>query len=72
MVTTFICDGVIISTSSGSTSFSYTAGGPLIHQNVACILISPICPHSLSFRNLMFPKSVTLKLKVTIILIKYS
>jgi NAD+ kinase len=43
-------DGVIISTASGSTAYNVSAGGPIINADVDCLCITPICPHSLSFR----------------------
>jgi NAD+ kinase len=43
-------DGVIVSTSSGSTAYNVSAGGPIISSSVDALCITPICPHSLSFR----------------------
>jgi NAD+ kinase len=43
-------DGVIIATPSGSTAYNVSAGGPIISPNVAAICVTPLCPHSLSFR----------------------
>lgn len=43
-------DGVIVSTASGSTAYNVSAGGPIISPNVDAMCITPICPHSLSFR----------------------
>ncbi len=48
--TTFRSDGVIVSTASGSTGYNLSAGGPLISADVEAMVLTPICPHSLSFR----------------------
>ena len=46
----YMGDGVIVSTASGSTAYNVSAGGPIISPDVAAFCITPICPHSLSFR----------------------
>jgi NAD+ kinase len=52
-------DGVIVATSSGSTAYNVSAGGPIISPDVDAFCITPICPHSLSFRPVvMSPKSI--------------
>lgn len=57
-------DGLIISTTSGSTAYSLAAGGSMVHPQVPGILFTPICPHSLSFRPLILPEYVTLRVQV--------
>lgn len=53
LVTTYSCDGLIISTPVGSTAHSLSAGGPMLRQNLPAFVITPICPHTLSNRPLV-------------------
>jgi NAD+ kinase len=46
----YMGDGVIVSTASGSTAYNVSAGGPIINPDVEAFCITPLCPHSLSFR----------------------
>lgn len=55
-------DGLIISTSTGSTAYSLSAGGSIIHYDVDCLVLNAKCPHSLSFRALVFPRDINLKI----------
>lgn len=57
-------DGLIIASPTGSTAYSLSAGGTMVHPLVECILITPICPRSLSFRPLIVPALSHIKIVV--------
>jgi len=52
-VTTFSCDGLILSTPVGSTAHNLSAGGPILHQDLQAFCITPICPHTLTVRPIV-------------------
>eukprot|EP01117_Protostelium_nocturnum_P015411 TRINITY_DN5977_c0_g1_i1.p1 TRINITY_DN5977_c0_g1~~TRINITY_DN5977_c0_g1_i1.p1 ORF type:complete len:489 (+),score=149.06 TRINITY_DN5977_c0_g1_i1:187-1653(+) len=64
LITNVQADGIIIATATGSTAYSLSAGGSLIHPQLPAMLFTPICPHSLSFRPIVIPASVHLRLQV--------
>ncbi|XP_025413244.1 NAD kinase-like isoform X2 [Sipha flava] len=58
-------DGLIVSTPTGSTAYAVAAGASMIHPSVPAIMVTPICPHSLSFRPIVVPAGVELKIMVS-------
>jgi len=63
-ITTVRADGIIISSPTGSTAYSLSAGASITHPLVPGIIFTPICPHTLSFRPVVFPDCVQLKFKI--------
>jgi NAD+ kinase len=61
-VTTYKADGVIISTPTGSTAYSLSAGGPIVHPSMECVVVSPICSHALTQRSLVVSADRTISL----------
>lgn len=63
-LTECIADGLIVSTPTGSTAYSLSAGGPIVHPTVQSLVMTPICPRSLSFRTILLPPSSVIELKI--------
>jgi NAD+ kinase len=60
--TRFSADGVIVATPSGSTAYNLAAGGPIVSPEVDAVCVTPLCPHSLSFRPIIAAASHELSL----------
>lgn len=64
-LTTTTADGVVFATPTGSTAYSLSSGGSIIHPLVPCILLTPVCPRSLSFRPLVLPATSHIMVKLS-------
>jgi NAD+ kinase len=63
LVTDYYCDGLIFSTPTGSTAYNLSAGGPLVHPRAEVIALTPICPHTLSNRSIIFQQGVKIRVQ---------
>ncbi|KAK3676429.1 NADH kinase pos5 [Recurvomyces mirabilis] len=64
ILTTAIADGFLVSTPTGSTAYSLSSGGCIVHPLVSSLLLTPICPRSLSFRPVVLPANTPVTLRI--------
>ncbi|HEX4922934.1 MAG TPA: NAD(+)/NADH kinase [Bdellovibrionales bacterium] len=64
LVTRFRADGLIIATPTGSTAYNLSAAGPIVHPGVPAIVVTPVCPHSLTARSITVPDSEDIQIKL--------
>ena len=63
-LTTYRCDGLVVSTSSGSTAYSLSAGGAIVAPDARVFAITPICPHTLSNRAVIVSQQSTVEVRM--------
>ena len=60
----FTADGIIVSTPTGSTGYSLSAGGPIISPTASMLMLTPICPHTLNSRSIVFSGNDQIRIRI--------
>jgi len=63
-VATYTSDGLIVATPTGSTAYNLSAGGPILDPRMSAFVLSPICPHTMTYRPLVVPDDVTIDISL--------
>lgn len=64
LMDTYVADGVLVATPTGSTAYNLSAGGPVLSPNMEALVITPICPHSLNKRSLVVSSEDVIRIQV--------
>lgn len=64
LMDTYVADGVLVATPTGSTAYNLSAGGPVLSPNMEALVITPICPHSLNKRSLVVSSEDSIRIQV--------
>jgi NAD+ kinase len=65
LVTRYTSDGLIVSTPTGSTAYSLSAGGPILDPRMRAFVVAPLCPHSMTYRPLVMPGTVRVEVALS-------
>ncbi len=64
-INTYFADGVIVSTATGSTAYSLSAGGPIIQPNAKLLIVTPVCPHTVNTRSIVLDSDDEVMIEMT-------
>lgn len=59
----YLADGIIVATSTGSTAYSLSCGGPIVHKALDCMIMTPVCPHTMKSRCMIIPPESTIAVR---------